>query len=84
ATQQDQLRQEHYIGEPQMLNEFFHDIAEETSGWVAALGVASLKDIVGRGDLLEVLPGETEEHAHHDLSALLTSHPAAEVKAQYC
>ncbi|PIL69543.1 hypothetical protein B4O95_17405, partial [Acinetobacter baumannii] len=30
ATQQDHLRQEHYIGEPQMLINFFHFIAEET------------------------------------------------------
>ncbi|WP_163355798.1 glutamate synthase-related protein, partial [Escherichia coli] len=27
ATQQDHLRQEHYIGEPQMLINFFHFIA---------------------------------------------------------
>ena len=84
ATQQDHLRQEHYIGEPQMLINFFHFIAEETREWLAALGVASLKDLIGRVDLLEVLPGETEKHAHLDLSALLTSHPAAEGKAQYC
>jgi glutamate synthase (NADPH/NADH) large chain len=39
---------------------------------LAALGVASLKDLIGRTDLLEMLPGETEKHAHLDLSALLT------------
>lgn len=84
ATQQDHLRHEHYIGEPEMLINFFHFIAEETREWLAALGVASLKDLIGRVDLLEVLPGETDKHAHLDLSALLTSHPAAEGKAQYC
>jgi glutamate synthase (NADPH/NADH) large chain len=84
ATQQDHLRQEHYIGEPEMLINFFKFIAEETREWLAALGVASLKDLIGRVDLLEVLPGETDKHAHLDLSALLTSHPSAEGKAQYC
>ncbi|WP_228137281.1 glutamate synthase large subunit, partial [Acinetobacter sp. V2] len=84
ATQQDHLRQEHYIGEPEMLINFFHFIAEETREWLAALGVSSLKDLIGRVDLLEVLPGETEKHAHLDLSALLTSHPSADGKAQYC
>ncbi len=69
ATQQDHLRQEHYIGEPEMLINFFHFIAEETREWLAALGVSSLKDLIGRVDLLEVLPGETEKHAHLDLSA---------------
>ena len=66
ATQQDHLRQEHYIGEPEMLINFFF-IAEETREWLAALGVSSLKDLIGRVDLLEVLPGETEKHAHLDL-----------------
>lgn len=84
ATQQDQLRQEHYIGEPEMLINFFRFIAEETREWLAALGVASLKDLIGRVDLLNVLPGETDKHAHLDLRPLLQSHPAAEGKAQYC
>ncbi len=61
-----------------------HFIAEETREWLAALGVSSLKDLIGRTDLLEMLPGETEKHAHLDLSALLESHPSAQGKAQYC
>ena len=84
ATQQDHLRQEHYIGEPEMLINFFRFIAEETREWLAALGVSSLRDLIGRTDLLEVLPGETDKHAQLDFSALLTSHPAADGKAQYC
>ena len=67
-----------------MLINFFTFIAEETREWLAALGVSSLKDLIGRTDLLEVLPGETAKHAHLDLSKLLESHPAAEGKAQYC
>ncbi len=43
ATQQDHLRQEHYIGEPQMLINFFTFIAEETREWLAALGCGELK-----------------------------------------
>ncbi len=59
ATQQDQLRQDHYIGEPEMLINFFRFIAEETRELLEALGVRSLKDLIGRVDLLEVLPGES-------------------------
>ncbi|MDO4222667.1 MAG: glutamate synthase large subunit [Acinetobacter sp.] len=84
ATQQDQLREEHYIGEPEMLINFFRFIAEETREWLAALGVASLKDLIGRTDLLEILDGETEKHQHLDLTPLLASHPAADGKPQYC
>ena len=67
-----------------MLINFFTFIAEETREWLAALGVSSLKDLIGRTDLLEMLSGETEKHAHLDLSALLESHPSAQGKAQYC
>jgi glutamate synthase (NADPH/NADH) large chain len=84
ATQQDHLREEHYIGEPEMLINFFRFIAEETRHWLAALGVSSLRDLIGRTDLLEMLPGETDKHANLDLSALLTTHASAEGKAHYC
>ncbi|MBF7688712.1 glutamate synthase large subunit [Acinetobacter rathckeae] len=84
ATQQDHLRKDHYIGEPEMLINFFKFIAEETREWLATLGVSQLKDLIGRVDLLEMLPGETQKHRHIDLSPLLQSHPAAEGKAQYC
>lgn len=84
ATQQDELRQEHYIGEPEMLMNFFRFIAEETREWLAVLGVSSLKDLIGRTDLLEILAGETEKHHHLDLTPLLQSHPDANGKPQYC
>lgn len=84
ATQQEKLRQEHYIGEPEMLINFFRFMAEETRHWLAALGVSSLKDLIGRTDLLSVLPGDTDKHKHLDLTPLLTVHAAAEGSAQYC
>lgn len=84
ATQQDQLRQDHYIGEPEMLINFFRFIAEETRELLATLGVRSLKDLIGRVDLLEVLPGETERQQHLNLMPLLESHPDADGKPQYC
>ncbi|MFB2538276.1 glutamate synthase large subunit [Acinetobacter sp. c3-l95] len=84
ATQQEQLRDEHYIGEPEMLMNFFRFVAEETREWLAILGVASLKDLIGRTDLLEIIKGETEKHQHLDLRALLESHDDANGKPQYC
>ncbi|WP_269914556.1 glutamate synthase large subunit [Acinetobacter sp. HY1485] len=84
ATQQKGLRKDHYIGEPEMLINFFRFIAEETREWLAALGVSSLKDLIGRVDLLEILPGTTQKHQHLNLDALLQSHPSAQGKAQYC
>ena len=67
-----------------MLINFFRFIAEETRELLAALGVRSLKDLIGRVDLLEILPGETERQQHLNLKPLLESHPDADGKAQYC
>ena len=38
---------------------FFRFVAEETREWLALLGVRRLEELVGRMDLLEILPGVT-------------------------
>lgn len=67
-----------------MLINFFRFIAEETRELLASLGVRSMKELIGRTDLLEVLDGETDKQRHLDLTPLLTIHPSGEGKAQYC
>lgn len=84
ATQQDKLRQDHYIGEPEMLMNFFKFIAMETREWLAKLGVRSLAALIGRTDLLEVLPGETPKQQHLDLSPILANGHVPADKPQFC
>ncbi|HEX4869952.1 MAG TPA: glutamate synthase large subunit, partial [Moraxellaceae bacterium] len=84
ATQQDDLRKEHYVGEPEMLINFFRFIAMETREWLAKLGVASLADLIGRTDLLEVLPGQTDKQKHLDLTPLLRNDRISAEKPQFC
>ncbi|MEL0027524.1 MAG: glutamate synthase large subunit, partial [Perlucidibaca sp.] len=84
ATQQDKLRQDHYIGEPEMLMNFFKFVAAETREWLAKLGVASLADLIGRTDLLAMLPGETDKQARLDLTPLLKNDLIPADKPQYC
>lgn len=84
ATQKPRLRDEHYIGESQMLINFFKFVATETREWMAKLGVRSMEELVGRTDLLKLLEGETEKQRHLDLSPLLYSHPAADNMPQTC
>lgn len=84
ATQKAKLRDEHYIGEAEMLINFFKFVATETREWLAALGVRSMEELVGRTDLLELLEGQSDKQRHLDLSPLLFSHPAAEGKPQTC
>ncbi|MCW2268642.1 MULTISPECIES: glutamate synthase large subunit [Pseudomonas] len=84
ATQNDKLRKDHYIGTVDMVVNFFTYVAEETREWLAKLGVRSLGELIGRTDLLEMLPGETEKQKHLDLSPLLGSPHVPADKPQFC
>lgn len=84
ATQQDKLRKDHYIGTVEMVMNFFRFIAEETREWMAKLGVRSLKELIGRVDLLEVVSGLTTKQAKLDLSSIIYSDDLLKSKPQYC
>ncbi|WP_019519168.1 glutamate synthase large subunit [Faucicola boevrei] len=84
ATQKSDLRDEHFIGEAEMLINFFKFVATETREWLAKLGVRSMEELVGRTDLLSILDGETAKQNHLDLSPLLFSHTKADGKPQTC
>ncbi len=84
ATQNDKLRKEHFIGTVEMVMNFFTYVAEETREWLARLGVRSLGELIGRTDLLEVLPGETAKQQNLDLSPLLGSDQVPADKPQFC
>ncbi len=84
ATQQDKLRKEHYIGTVEMVMNFFRFIAEETREWMAKLGVRSLRDLIGRVDLLEVIEGTTAKHAKLDLSPIIYTDDLIKSKPQFC
>ncbi|GLO22276.1 glutamate synthase large subunit [Pseudomonas putida] len=84
ATQNDKLRKDHYIGTVDMVINFFTFVAEETREWLARLGVRSLGELIGRTDLLEMLPGDTERQQYLDLSPLLGSSHIPADKPQFC
>ncbi len=84
ATQNETLRSEHFRGTAEMVMNFFCYLAMETREWMAVLGVRSLAELIGRTDLLEVLPGSTEKHRNLDLTPLInTAHIPAD-KPQFC
>ncbi len=73
ATQNDDLRDKHYIGTKDMVKNYFRFLAEEVRGWMAQLGVRSMQELVGRTDLLEVLEGNTGKQRHLDLTPILAN-----------
>ncbi|NEP43544.1 MAG: glutamate synthase subunit alpha, partial [Okeania sp. SIO2H7] len=58
ATQQEKLRAR-FTGLPEHVVNFFFFIAQEVRSLLARLGYRSLKDVIGRGDLLKVREGAT-------------------------
>ncbi|MDX1453367.1 MAG: glutamate synthase large subunit, partial [Oleiphilaceae bacterium] len=84
ATQNDRLREEHFIGTVEMAMNFFRFVAEETREWMAKLGVRTLEELVGRTDLLEVLPGFTAKQKQLDLSPILSTAGIPEDKPHTC
>ena len=73
ATQQDKLREDYFIGAPEMVMNFFKFVAMETREWMARLGVSRLEELVGRTDLLETLDGVTDKQKSLDLTPILSS-----------
>jgi glutamate synthase (NADPH/NADH) large chain len=58
ATQDPELRRK-FEGKPEHVIRFMFYVAEEARGLMAQLGVRSLKELVGRTDLLQVANGKT-------------------------
>ncbi len=84
ATQNEVLRREHFMGSPEMVENFFRFVAQETREWMARLAVRRLEDLIGRTDLLIAVRGETARQERLDLSPILTVPPEAQGKPQHC
>ena len=84
ATQNNVLRSQYFIGLPEMVINFFTFVAEEVRARLAELGARRLEDIIGRVDLLEAGPGQTERQAKLDLSPVLSDNGLAATVPQYC
>jgi glutamate synthase (NADPH/NADH) large chain len=84
ATQNDQLREEHFVGDVERVVNFFHFVAEETREWMASLGVAKLEDLIGRVDLLEHIDGTTEKQNALNLHPITWVDEAAVDQPQFC
>ncbi|MFD0593511.1 glutamate synthase large subunit [Catellatospora coxensis] len=72
ATQNPVLR-ERFTGKPEFVENFFWFLAEQVREQLAALGLRSIDEAVGRADLLDLAPATEHWKAHGlDLSPVLT------------
>jgi len=84
ATQDPLLRKLHFRGEAEKVMTFFQWVAQEVREWMAGLGVRRFDDLVGRTDLLRLLPGETGKQRRLDLRPLLNDDDVAVDKPRHC
>ena len=64
ATQDPRLRA-HFRGHYKYVVNYFRFLAEEVREYLAMMGYTRLEDIVGRTDLIEILPGKPASKASH-------------------
>ena len=72
ATQNPALRK-HFSGKPEYVINFMRFIAQELREYMAALGVRTVDELVGRSDLLTVRPQLSERAKKIDLSRILNN-----------
>ena len=84
ATQNNVLRSEYFIGLPEMVINFFQFIAEEVRVQLAELGVNKLEDLIGRVDLIELKPGETQRQQQLDLAPIISDAGLAQEAPRFC
>ena len=84
ATQNPVLR-ERYSGTPEFVETFFEYIAEEVREYLAALGLRSLEEAVGRVDLLDAAAAADHWKASGlDLAPILQAPEAPEGAVRHC
>ncbi|WP_173068639.1 glutamate synthase large subunit [Sulfurimicrobium lacus] len=84
ATQNERLRKEYFIGLPEMVMNYFTFVAQETRELMARLGVRTMNELIGRMDLLEVLPGESARQQKLDIGVLLDQGSIPDSEPRYC
>ncbi len=84
ATQDEKLRQDHFIGLPEMVMNYFRFIAQEVREILASIGVDSLDKIIGKTEYLKVLDGITAKQNKLDLNPILAKSSAGEHTRLFC
>ncbi len=84
ATQDDNLRKRHFIGTKERVVRYFRFVAEEVRETLASIGKRSLDEVIGRPELLEILPGATVKQNRLDLAPLLSTAGVPDDVARHC
>jgi glutamate synthase (NADPH/NADH) large chain len=84
ATQHNVLRTKYFTGLPEMVVNYFEFVAREVREILAAIGVRSLADLIGRTEYLSPLAGATSKQKKLDLTPILSTAGLSADHAQFC
>ncbi len=84
ATQHNVLRMKYFIGLPEMVVSYFQFVAAECREILASMGVRSIGELIGRTEMLEILPGNTPRQRKLDLRPLLANGDLVSDSPQSC
>ncbi len=84
ATQNRVLREKHFVGLPDMVVNYFLGVAGEVREGLAALGLRSLDELIGRTGHLERIEGLTERQNRLDLQPLLDDDGVLDEVDRFC
>jgi len=84
ATQNETLRDDHFIGTVEMVMNFFRFVAMETRELMAALGVRRMEELIGQAHLLQARGGETDKQRGLDLSPILFQDEQLNEEPRFC
>jgi len=73
ATQNDVLRSKHFLGQPEMVMNYFPFVAEECRELMATLGVRHMDELVGHTEYLRIAPGRTPRQMGLDLALIVST-----------
>ena len=84
ATQNKILRREHFIGQADMVINYFRLVAQDVRQHMARLGVRRMEDLIGRTEFLKVGHGTTPRQEMLDLSSLLSDGGVSADRPRFC
>ena len=85
ATQNNVLRMKHFKPNGvHKVENYFRFVAEDVREWLAKLGVTTLEAVIGRGDFLSVIPGDTARQGNLDLAPLISDAGVPTDAPQFC
>ena len=84
ATQHKVLRMRHFNGNVDKVMNYMRFVAEDVRRHLAALGVRSLAEVIGRPEFLRPTAGSTRRQSRVDLSPLLATGDVPEDAPRFC